>query len=404
MKRKIQAIYWALAILLALAVVVPGLTTIHAQQSNRVGLVVRFGDGSLITRCVEFAESEISGYDLLTRSGLSIVAAFDSGQGAAICAIEGTGCPVESCLTCATPNYWSYWHLSDGAWVYSQVGAGGYTVHDGDVDGWSWGAGGPPPVVPFDQICAPPPTDTPMPTDTSLPPTDTPPPPTDTPAPPTSASLPPTPTAWFRLDDNPIAAGACTNVRWDTSNAQAIYLDGESVSATGSLRVCPTAPQEYTLRLASAAGDQIYTLVLGVTGTAPTGTLTPHPTIVPSTSPSSTAQPTVVASRSDAVLPQSVTALTPSLSPTAQLVAIVLPSPTPAREAELSLVASPTPFTQPTHTPSMSAISQPAAGEQEPASNGKDSASAMIPIGYIVFSLSVGGLLGWLVFGIRRRK
>jgi hypothetical protein len=30
--------------------------------------------------------------------------------------------------------------------------------------------------------------------------------------------------------------------------------------------------------------------------------------------------------------------------------------------------------------------------------------SAAVPIGYIVFSLIVGGLLGWLVFEMRRRK
>ena len=89
MKRKMYVIYRTLIALLALAVAGPGPTIMHAQQSNRVGLVVRFGDGSLITRCVEFTESEISGYDLLTRSGLDIVAAFDPGQGAAVCAIEG---------------------------------------------------------------------------------------------------------------------------------------------------------------------------------------------------------------------------------------------------------------------------------------------------------------------------
>ncbi|MEE8392433.1 MAG: hypothetical protein V3S14_16765, partial [Anaerolineae bacterium] len=293
MKRKIQTTCGTLAVLLTLAVVASGLTTLHAQQPNRAGLAVRFGDGSLTTRCVEFSESTISGYDLLTRSGLNIMAAFDSGQGVAVCSIEGTGCPVESCLTCDVPNYWSYWHLSDGAWAYSQAGASGYAIRNGDVDGWSWGTGAPPSVVPFEQICAPPPTDTPPPpTDTPLPPTDTPLPSPSTPLPPTDTPLspaatlpPPTPEAWFRLDDNPITAGLCTNVRWDTSNAQAIYLNDESVGANGSREICPTASQEYTLRLVSAAGDQTYTLVLGVAGTAPTATLTPHPTIVSSTSP-----------------------------------------------------------------------------------------------------------------------
>ena len=78
MKRKIYASYWILIVLLMLLATRPDLAATHAQQSNRAGLVVRFGDGSLTTRCVEFSESTISGYDLLTRSGLNIVAAFDA--------------------------------------------------------------------------------------------------------------------------------------------------------------------------------------------------------------------------------------------------------------------------------------------------------------------------------------
>jgi hypothetical protein len=410
MKRKIYASYWILIVLLMLVVTQPDLATTHAQQSNRAGLVVRFGDGSLITRCVEFNESTISGYDLLTRSGLNIIAAFDSGQGAAICSIENTGCPVESCLTCDMPNYWSYWHLVDGVWVYSQAGSSGHSVGDGDVEGWSWGSGGPPPVVRFDQICAMFATDTPLPpTDTPVStatPTNTPFPPTNTPVPPTATPLPPTPEAWFRLDNNPIAAGTCTNVRWDTSNAQKIYLDGEDVSANGSREICPTASQEYTLRLVNAAGDQTYTLVLGITGTAPTGTFTPQPAIAASATPTGLPQsaPTATASQSDAAPLQATVTLTPSPVPTAQPAASPLSSPTPARQVALSL-ASAARDAQPTPPPPAPPTAEPATGEQKPSSSGgEDLVSAAVPIGYIVFSLTAGGLLGWLVFAMRRRK
>jgi len=135
-------------LLLALAVGEIALSAVSAQTSNRAGLVVRFSDGSVVTRCIEFGEPELTGYGVLTRSSLRVVAA-----GGAICAIEDTGCPLESCLSCAYPNYWSYWHLIGGNWSYSAVGADAYRVHDGDVEGWSWGLGEPPPVVAFDQIC-----------------------------------------------------------------------------------------------------------------------------------------------------------------------------------------------------------------------------------------------------------
>ncbi len=336
--------------------------SVRAQGGvNQVGLVVRFGDGSLTTRCVEFSEQQISGYDVLVRSGLDIVAAFDSGAGAAICAIEGEGCPANECLTCADPNYWSYWHLVEGSWVYSQVGSSGYAAHHGDVEGWSWGPGEPPPVVFFAQICIPPATDTP--------------PPTDTPLPPTATSPPPTPVVWFRLDDNPIPAGTCTNVRWDTSNAQEVYLDGERVDAIGSREVCPTAPQEYHLRVVDTGEDEtIYTLVLGVTGTPPSPTFTPCPT-------------------SDAT---AALTLTPTQCPTRT------PAPTtPVATASQPAATSPQPVAQVT-TPA-SASRQPT---NQPTSQptGQPPATANIPSGYAVFGIITVGLLGLLVFGLLRRK
>jgi hypothetical protein len=119
----------------------------RAQQSNRVGLVVGLGDGTFVTRCVAFSESEISGYEAMMRSDLDVTA-----SGGAVCRIEGIGCPADDCF-CALPDYWSYWHLIDGVWQYSGSGAQGSTVRDGDVEGWNWGAEPPPPVL-FRQICS----------------------------------------------------------------------------------------------------------------------------------------------------------------------------------------------------------------------------------------------------------
>jgi len=402
MKRRINSVYLVLIVLLALTIVGIGLPGVRAQSPNRAGLVVRFGDGSFITRCVEFSEPQISGYDVLIRSGLSVVVAYYSGEGAAICEIEHEGCPVEECLTCAYPNYWSYWHLADGAWAYSQAGAAGCTVHPGDVDGWSWGTGDPPPVIPFDQICAPPSTDTPVPpTDTPVPPTDTPVPPTDTPLPASNVTLPPpTPVVWFRLDENPIPAGTCTMVRWDTADALEVYLDGERVDLNGSREACPVAPQEYHLRVVSAAGEQAHTLVLGVTGTPPSPTFTPcptfgaavAPTFTPTQRPTSTPAPTLTARlTSDATVTP-----TPTQCPTRTPA-----PPTPVATTSQSVTASPQPLAQVITATSASRhpTNQPASHPTTQPTN-----QPSVPTGYAVFGLITFGLLGLLIFGITRRR
>ncbi len=150
------------------------LAVVGAQSPNRVGLVVRFDDGSVITRCVEFGEAEISGYEVLMRSGLQVVAVPSGGMGITICRIEDEGCPANNCFckcsgsTCA---YWSYWHLAGEEWSYSFAGADSYRVHSGDVEGWTWGKGEPPPTVSLEQICASPATATMSPTATPAVPT-----------------------------------------------------------------------------------------------------------------------------------------------------------------------------------------------------------------------------------------
>ena len=68
--------------------------------------------------------------------------------GAVACSIDGVGCPSTNCW-CQCPvvdescTYWTYWHLEDGTWIASGGGAGGYQLHDGDIDGWKWGHASP---------------------------------------------------------------------------------------------------------------------------------------------------------------------------------------------------------------------------------------------------------------------
>ena len=126
------------------------------QTEQQAALIVQFGDGSYITRCISFGEGNISGLDLLIRSGLQV-----ANWGGAVCRIEKDGCdyPTKPCFCqCQGPNcrYWSYWHWRDGRWAYAQVGSADYRLHDGDVEGWVWGNGQiPPSAVPFSEICVP---------------------------------------------------------------------------------------------------------------------------------------------------------------------------------------------------------------------------------------------------------
>jgi hypothetical protein len=102
-----------------------------SDDPNRAALVIVLEDGLTVERCVAFDEPQISGYDLLQRADLDLVVDV-SGAGAAVCAIEGTGCPADDCFCeCSGADcvYWAYWYQQDGQWQYAQVGAASYQVN-----------------------------------------------------------------------------------------------------------------------------------------------------------------------------------------------------------------------------------------------------------------------------------
>jgi hypothetical protein len=169
-----------------------------ADQPNRAGLVVTFSDGSTASQCVEFAEEQISGAELLKRSELPLVL-WGTGVGAAVCKIADEGCdnPNDCFCRChgSDCRYWAYYTLEDGQWRYASAGASARRVHDGDVDGWAWGAGkigegATPALLTFEEIC--PPT---SPTSAPPPPTEPPLPTVEPPAPPTAEGTTVRPTA-----------------------------------------------------------------------------------------------------------------------------------------------------------------------------------------------------------------
>ena len=273
-------------LLLALLLLALGWQSSRAQEVHHAGLVIRFGDGSVVTACVQFNSESISGADALRLSGLNVIVDPTSSMGETICKISaGTnsdGCdyPLEECFCqCQGADcvYWAYYHLKNNAWEYSGLGASNYRVRDGDVEGWAWGPGNhnggssdvEPPLIPFDQICilsTPTPTFTPtsLPTETLTPaatstptpdtsptatstftptkthtptktptPTHTPTPshtPTHTPtlAPGVTPSATPTPrppiVIDFQLTPDAIAAGECAQLQWTIHNADTAFL------------------------------------------------------------------------------------------------------------------------------------------------------------------------------------
>jgi hypothetical protein len=117
----------------------------ETQGDNYAGLIVKHADGSLILKCINFQEDEITGEELLNLSDIPYIADVTNPMGSKVCSIDGQGCdfPAEKCF-CQCGNigpctYWAYFALNvEGDWVYAPVGAKGRKVHHGDVDAWAW--------------------------------------------------------------------------------------------------------------------------------------------------------------------------------------------------------------------------------------------------------------------------
>ncbi len=349
-------------LLLTLTLVSPAPAPTQAQTGNRVALVVRFDDDTVVTRCITFSAAQISGYEVLERSGLAIVTDF-SGMGASICKIADTGCPADNCFCKSPPNYWSYWRLEGETWVYAQAGASGHQVGNGAVEGWSWGPAVPPPVISFDEICTPPPTDTPTPAPTSTArPTST-----ATPTVPPPTATPP-PSVQFWVDAETVTAGTCTTVHWITQQLQAVRLNGQDVPATGIQSVCPCASETYELQVVYPDGSaETLTRTVSATGSCEAPDLTSTPTLAPPT----------------------VTPL-PASSPQ--------PTPTPFASPSPSATPSPLPTSTPSPLPTLTTAAPPSAtATRIPLSTVMPIAAprsrAPLPLNYLIFGVIAAGLL-----------
>ena len=271
-----------LNLLLLLALVTgPSPSNAGAGGVNQAALIVRHVDGSIQTRCLTFTEPSITGEELLRRSGLTVIVNYSSGLGGAVCSINGDGCqyPVQDCfchcqgIQC---EYWAYYHWAQGGWQYSSVGATGYQVSDGMLEGWSWGpgdygtSGTMPPQIGFSDICISP-TATPTPTATASPTATATATPTATPTVSSHVSSQPTagradapPQVTFEAMAETVASGACTVLKWVSWDAERITLDGEPVMAQDRHEVCPSSTHTYALAAANTSGQTVRELTIQV--------------------------------------------------------------------------------------------------------------------------------------------
>ncbi|MCS7247529.1 MAG: hypothetical protein NZ840_04720 [Anaerolineales bacterium] len=186
---------FALFLFSALSLLLAASDPVHAQAPIQVGLVVQSAPGNVLTKCVTLSQPNPTGWDVLVAANVGVVGS-PSGMGMAVCAIGNVGCPPNDCFCKFNTGenlYWSYWHSKGSGWVYSNLGASNYIVSPGEVEGWIWGDGRtPPPLIPFEQICAAPATATS----------------TSTPLPTSTFTLTPLPTSTFTLTPLPLATTA----------------------------------------------------------------------------------------------------------------------------------------------------------------------------------------------------
>lgn len=135
---------WPGALMLGAACILAACTP-ASGATHHAGLVVIHGDGSVTTACVAFSQEQISGQELLDRSGVDYRLDASNPMGALVCRVGSEGCdfPAQACLCqCSLGQacrYWAYFNRPAGSdWVYAVSGTTGHQVHEGDLDAWVW--------------------------------------------------------------------------------------------------------------------------------------------------------------------------------------------------------------------------------------------------------------------------
>lgn len=113
--------------------------------ASEAAVVVRHGDGSITYAIVVFPEEQISSFELLDRSTISLTTVQFGGLGEAVCTLDGEGCGLSDCRVrlCQTGDpespFWQFFRQdASNSWISQPLGASASKVRNGDVDGWSW--------------------------------------------------------------------------------------------------------------------------------------------------------------------------------------------------------------------------------------------------------------------------
>jgi len=117
----------------------------------RAGLVVQFDNSSVFKKCVDFKDGD-SAFEFIKNSGLGVATQRYQDLGIALCRIGSFGCESDNCF--CKPEYWGFYRMSWGQWVYSEVGIADYKMREGDVVGFRWGSyGSTPEMHSFSELC-----------------------------------------------------------------------------------------------------------------------------------------------------------------------------------------------------------------------------------------------------------
>ena len=130
---------------------------VHAAV-HHAALVIQHSGGSVVARCVAFAEEQITGLQLVQRSGVEYDTQTFGSIGSAMCQLDREPSPVPpGCF--GSGAYWQYFHREGGGWQTSPVGASSSVLRDGDMDGWRYAVGSnqAPSNVAFATVCGAPP-------------------------------------------------------------------------------------------------------------------------------------------------------------------------------------------------------------------------------------------------------
>jgi len=150
-----------------IGIIIIALATAHVSAA-RVGVLVNFPDGTVKTACVEAADNE-NGYDVMQKTGFSLLWAGPSIYGHSLCRIDGAGDDVSGDYCAYSGKYWGFFIADHDAWAYMPVGwdagdscwngdatsyDGHYCAKDGDVLGYRYGEFGVfPAYKSFSEIC-----------------------------------------------------------------------------------------------------------------------------------------------------------------------------------------------------------------------------------------------------------